>query len=506
MGAGVSGACICSSGGGGGSGQVLYDAIVDAAGGGDFVLISAAIAAGHVSIWVRNGTYNESVFIDLPINCTLHGESLGGVIVNFSGVKGFRIKGDNPFGVKTDGTISISNGSSIVTGLATTFNTGTNALAINDKIMIGNTYHKIIGVSSGTQLVLEEIYQGASISGASYIAGTTIDGVTVENLTIIGSVSLGIAINEANNCIIKNVLFDDSTSGFVIANTASIQITNVILQHVKSAPFTCSGTRGMSISDSRVINGNGNGLQLSSCMGVTVDTCFFEGNAQNGLNMSSCSNCKVSDSSICLNELAGITSNTTCTEIIFDACHVLDNGTRGIDVGAFDQEVSNCIVKRNGAEGVAIGNPTKLVGGLVADNVGVGISVLKDFVGISDCEIRDNLQGVLVSATSDNTKISNCNIRDNLQEGIEILNGATRTNCNNNDIHGNGTSGTFDGLLTNGDRNIIGMNYIFDNTGDGLNIDTNAATSMVNNNDLFDNTGTNFTQSGTAITDDNNTI
>lgn len=94
-------------------GQTLYEAIVDAAGGGDYKLLSTALSSGARSIFVRNGTYVETADIDLPASdITIVGENKEKAIIDFDTnrqldmasrndcvIKRLTIKGGNSSGV-----------------------------------------------------------------------------------------------------------------------------------------------------------------------------------------------------------------------------------------------------------------------------------------------------------------------------------------------------------------------------------------------------------------------
>jgi hypothetical protein len=70
-----------------------YDTIV-ASSGGDYTTISAAVAAGKTRIFVRNGTYNESVsFTASAANTHIIGESMEGTIINIGNDKAFTLSG-----------------------------------------------------------------------------------------------------------------------------------------------------------------------------------------------------------------------------------------------------------------------------------------------------------------------------------------------------------------------------------------------------------------------------
>lgn len=69
----------------------------------------------------------------------------------------------------TTGTISVSSGSTTVTGSGTTWNTSTNA-EVGEYIKLPDgKWYKITAIASNTSLTIEVAYAGASLSGQSYV-------------------------------------------------------------------------------------------------------------------------------------------------------------------------------------------------------------------------------------------------------------------------------------------------------------------------------------------------
>ena len=62
-----------------------FDAVVDASGGGDFLDLESAVAAGAKSIFVRSGTYTLSNTLDIGGFSRIEGENLGSVEIWYSG-------------------------------------------------------------------------------------------------------------------------------------------------------------------------------------------------------------------------------------------------------------------------------------------------------------------------------------------------------------------------------------------------------------------------------------
>jgi len=74
-----------------GGGQTLYEAVVDAAGDGDYTTIEAAFNDGKTRVFVRAGTYNPASDIDIPDGGKLTGESRDGVVLDFQDAVGINI-------------------------------------------------------------------------------------------------------------------------------------------------------------------------------------------------------------------------------------------------------------------------------------------------------------------------------------------------------------------------------------------------------------------------------
>ena len=142
----------------GGAGPRLYDAVVDAAGGGDFLLPSAAFASGASSVFVRGGTYTETADIEVPASGCLVGECPGGIIIILGA---FSLVMDGSARLTTTGTVATTSGSATITGTGTLF---TNLLA-DDYILLGDKYTQIDSILNDTSLDLVAPYRGGRSPG-----------------------------------------------------------------------------------------------------------------------------------------------------------------------------------------------------------------------------------------------------------------------------------------------------------------------------------------------------
>src|SRR5579871_2201014 len=114
----------------------LYDAIVSADGKSDYLLPSAAFAAGAKSVFLRSGVYGETANVVIPNGGTLDGESLNNAIIDFTGTS-FSVQCDSaPTSIQSAGTIAVTGASTAVIGTGTTFT----SLSPGDSISIGGVY------------------------------------------------------------------------------------------------------------------------------------------------------------------------------------------------------------------------------------------------------------------------------------------------------------------------------------------------------------------------------
>lgn len=114
------------------------------------------------AITLGNGsTLNTSGFIDYTItNDTLL------VVDNSSRIQKYRGSTNSNY---STGTLSVTNGSSTVTGSSTSWLTTTNAEAGEYIQLPDSKWYRIISIASNTSLTIETSYQGSTSSGQSYV-------------------------------------------------------------------------------------------------------------------------------------------------------------------------------------------------------------------------------------------------------------------------------------------------------------------------------------------------
>ena len=159
-----------------------FEAVVDAAGTGDYTDIQSALDAGNKRIFVRGGTYSLTADIILDNDVLIQGESKYNTIIDLNGDHRIKAVGDTPYMV---GTIAVTNGSTTVTGSGTAWSSN---LVAGDFIIFNGNSYKIASVDSDTSLTIDITYTGKSESGISYKAGTFKNNIHIKNVKITGQV------------------------------------------------------------------------------------------------------------------------------------------------------------------------------------------------------------------------------------------------------------------------------------------------------------------------------
>lgn len=522
-------------------GQVLYDAIVDVAGGADFTSIAAAFVAGNQSVFVRDGVYPETADVVMNSNSRLIGESAG-VIIDFSaGSFGVNIDGSGGT-TETAGTIDVTNGSTTVSGTGTTF-TNLNPIGTNTAITIGASCYIISAITNDTTLVLEDAYNGDTKTGQNYIAQQIVESVVISNVKIVNSGSSGLFARALATSNLSNILISDCDTGVSIE-----QCCNNVCENISS--FDCS-TQGFIITDSstcilsncQAVNCGSDGFQVGGTSGnILINTCNGSNNDIHGLDIVGTSvDILVTESVFNYNNLNGINTGPSSTSFSASNCTFSNNGQDGIDFDSNDNIVSGCIISNNGRYGIQ-GNSQGTVNGCqIFNNVDNNINIEVDLrcvisgnaiydgnsngISIStssnDNNIMANLifnnagSGVIIDATSVSNLISSNRIQDNTVNGVTItasssnlvignhISGSTigisvsgvsdESNISNNIIINNSS----DGINLNSDRCVISGNRCASNGGDGCVIGAGSTDCTIISNNFQNNTGVNLSDSST---------
>ena len=245
----------------------LFDAVV-APSGGDYSLISEAIDAGALTIYVKDGTYIESTDIVVPDGAIIVGENS---IIDF---------GNQTHSVKCIGTRSYSTGTITVnTGGIDVTGSGTDWYPVNlqagDVILLGNSTYMISSVVDDTHLKISRAYVGTSLSGESYQGGDY-STVTIANIIVGDAATKAFDFSKTINCRLSNcAAVSSGLDGFSIIGS----LTPILLG------CQTSGTE------------SGSGIYLNGVYGAEIKNALLSGGSYGVYTISS-DNCSISGSLI----------------------------------------------------------------------------------------------------------------------------------------------------------------------------------------------------------------
>ena len=421
---------------------LMYDAVVDTHGNGDFKTIAEALDDGRRSLFVRNGTYVETKTLVIPNYGQIKGESGGNVVIAGAG-----ISVDGNGGVKiTDGTIGCTKGSAVVTGTDTKFLSATPGMFIR----IGTNFFAVVSIQSDTSLTLAFPYNGRTRSGMSCLIQSMVTGVKLENLVVTGSTGNGILFRGARHSSMHSI----ST----LANAA-----NIVVQDCGDCSFI------------QILSG------LSATPGVVIDGCF-----STVMNTADLYN----------NTSHGVHVRGNCLNVVFEMCEMSNNGGNGIlfEDNADDCDMESCIIRLNDGHGIESKSSVmrlSVQGATVADSKGSGFVAGSECTLVASCFFLSNDGDGLVLSASAIVDGTHC--IGNGGDGIVLETGANRCSIESNVVRDN-----VNGIVVKSNDVILSGNQVFGQSAKGIDIVAGATDTICIANNAKGNTGANYTNAGTS--------
>ncbi len=402
------------------------DALVAADGSGDYLLPSAAFAAGARTICIKAGTYNETSDIIIPNNGVLHGETANQVIISFTGAYSIKIDG-NDGTQETTGTISITTATTTVTGVGTTF---TN-LSTGNFICLDKNLYKISSIATTTSLTLDKTYRGRTLSAVNYTAQAMYSGILLRNLYILGSSGPGLYIRGMKDSTIQSCTFCTNNVGIEVINSSSTAFIAVNIQNETSHGLTFSNCQSISLIGGTSYNNGGDGYKI---IGNDTDIVFngvlSSNNTGHGINIiSTASEIIINDTTLRNNNSKGLYSASTTSTILIDGSMILCNNSDGINLLGADNNISSTLVKMNFASGIVLpsGADDSIISSCICiGNTSNGISVASDNCIISSnrCKSNGGAGCIIVTGGTTNTVKTN---RFTGNTGADFTNNGTST-------------------------------------------------------------------------------
>lgn len=423
-----------------------YDAIVGAK--GDYPDISSALAAGHTTLFVKDGVYTETADLTLPNNATIVGESMVGTVINFSGA--FSLKCDGSGGTKeTAGTIAFTNGSTAVVGTGTTF-TNLNPVGDDTYILLGADFFKVASVTDNTNIVLANAFRGRTLGGQAYCAQKMKTGIKIACLTVANSSSDGIYARAVSGLAIEGVVLDSNNRNAVMEDCSACFLSSISANNSVGDCVEINNCYSVELLGIKICNSGAFGIDIiGASSGIVLNGCLVFASQNDGINLNgTTNNVNITDCVIKNNQVKGIDSGTTTDSVNVTTCNIIGNTEDGVDYDGTRNQVNGCIIIENGILGIKAGLKGNLTGNYIASNGSHGIQLTND----------------------DDTVVASNVICDNGGDGI---------NCPADDC-------------------VLVGNRIFGNAGNGIEVTATANDTIVDANNLKGNTGTNFVDSGTG--------
>ena len=330
-----------------------FDAIVDADGNADFNTIEDAvdyvqlIGGGDIFVW--GGTYAPSrgMTITYPVN--IIGQNVALTTINFgSSTKNFTVNSGTAYAT---GTISSIAGDKVtVTGSGTSWLANASA---GQYIFLGTRWYLIAAVTGNTTLILAEAYLD-DIALSAYRIATLTRGISFESMTITGSTGTAIAVTDARDVTLRDVLFLSNNKGFVFTNVSQPNINTSVCAGSTSNGFEMTNV-GLGFVSGLASSGNGgHGGVLNNVKVVNFASSASEANTTDGLNLTDCDTVK-------LDYIAS------------------SNGGQGIELVSGNREIDMYVhASNNASDGVkltATADFCKIIGGHYDTNGGYAINI-----------------------------------------------------------------------------------------------------------------------------------
>jgi parallel beta-helix repeat protein len=393
----------------------MYDAVVDAAGGGDYLLPSAAFTAGATQVFIRSGTYNETTDVTLPDGGRLVGE--GEVVINFTGA--FGVRNVVPGGSWSTGTITATSGSAIITGIGTNW-LGSPILP-GWYIRIGNVYYEIASVDSAIQITLVKPYEGNTIStGISYLATPLAERVSLENVRVTGSSSNGVLFQKALDVRVERVQADNCANyGCSIDDCSEIVVAGCVFEdNAGLYGLVVEDCTIVAISDCQATNNTQTGMVVNRCNAAHITNVVCDNNGGTGIGISNTDGASLVGCSALRNSSVGISVSGSGGGVALYGCVARYSGSFNMDVNADEARIVSCTASDGGNIGLRVTTNSGVVANCyIENNTFAGLQVTSTTAIIGN-ECNNNLFGIDLTISAQRTVVVGNRVNNNTLWGI----------------------------------------------------------------------------------------
>lgn len=351
-------------------------------------------------ILISSGNHIVDYDIELSSNIYLVGETRGASIIDFNGnAKSIKVIGS---GAYSTGTVSVTNGSTTVTGSGTSWLSN---VSIGQSILIKGIWYPVVFVASDTSLFIGLPFVENDVTGASYVVATTIDDTKIANLTVTGSISYNVQYQYCNRITIDSVNTTASAIGLSISDVAQVQVTNInAIANYSNIEITRAHYIAWFSSGSTAAQA-GNGFTLDGVTNSQFSATFVPNSSGDGFNLTNCNSLNFTGVVAVESGGQGLELISNNENIVFSGSRFQDSASDGVKLTASSDQCffTNCSFLGNGGYGLNIGastcDNTNVSGNIfdnntTADAVDSGTGTL--FRGnVGDTTVSDNSVGAV---------------------------------------------------------------------------------------------------------------
>lgn len=245
--------------------------------------IDAASEQGGGSVSLHSGTYNISSDINLPSNVNLVGSGSNNTVIDFgNGAYSLKAVGTNAY---TTGTVSISFGSSTVTGSGTTFTSD----MIGRSILLGDFWFTIEAFGDATTLTVDAPYGEDDLVDGRYAIAVTVTNIHIEGLTVQNSSQTLIDIQYVDGLNYTDVVAFNGLVGFSHQYVANLN-SQIIIADTCGTGWIMNDTVFATFFNYNALNCTGNGMTANYFRNSAFEVFAVQNCGGIGMSFSNSSN------------------------------------------------------------------------------------------------------------------------------------------------------------------------------------------------------------------------
>lgn len=307
--------------------------------------------SGGGTVYLQPGEYVLTADLYIPSGCVLSGINRDTCIINCNVDYSVLMVGSDEYG---DGTISVSNGSTTVTGSGTTF---TDEM-IGRTIFLEKYYYYIDSVTDPTHLELTYAYFGEDLTDSYYKIATSISNTTIKELSITSSNSAGLYVQYAINSGLDNINISSCGTGvvaydsyafmfgslgaYIYSNGRNLDYQHVYSWTIQNSVFEDASTdygiymensRDATLFNSSIYTATDSNIFLKNCSEITFISFGISEAGNHGIEFDSlCSDIQLIGGLVSFNTSDGIHLTATSDRNTFNSLTISDNGGYGINI------------------------------------------------------------------------------------------------------------------------------------------------------------------------------